>query len=174
MKVFFLALLAFLKVFDEFSTKNLKITIFILLSYQLLRLRNIKKLTQEETLVRKEVSYLQDFCIGFLSEMDSLAGFQLDGDLPDVIFEDDEIEFAVVKPILNDVIKNVIKDTGDNQSKYQTIDLSVLQKFNVDVQLQNVSEETQTKKDNDYIKSLISGCVDLAFNQAKLSGELIF
>ena len=106
--------------------------------------------------------------------MDSLAGFQLDGDLPDVIFEDDEIEFAVVKPILNDVIKNVIKDTGDNQSKYQTIDLSVQQKFNVDVQLQNVSEETQTKKDNDYIKSLISGCVDLAFNQAKLSGELIF
>ena len=58
--------------------------------------------------------------------MDSLAGFQLDGDLPDNIFEDDEIEIAVVKPILNDIIKDIIKDnedTGGNnhQSNYQTI-----------------------------------------------------
>ena len=105
--------------------------------------------------------------------MDSLAGFQLDGDLPDNIFEDDEIEIAVVKPILNDIIKDIIKDnedTGGNnhQSNYQTINLSVLQQFDV------VTEETETKRDNDYIKSLISGCVDLALNQSKLSGELIF
>ena len=105
--------------------------------------------------------------------MDSLAGFQLDGDLPDCLMEDDEIEFAVVKPILNDIIKDVIEDTGDNQTKCQTIDLSVLQQFNVDVQMQNVSEESQTKKDSDYIKSLISGCVNLAFNQTKRSGELL-
>ena len=83
--------------------------------------------------------------------MDSLAGFQLDGDLPDNIFEDDEIEIAVVKPILNDIIKDIIKDnedTGGNnhQSNYQTINLSVLQQFDV------VTEETETKRDNDYIK----------------------
>ena len=74
---------------------------------------------------------------------------------PILLQEDDEVQYCIVEPILNDIVRNVQDHCRIN----------ALQGI-VDMTLQDIDRETKARQVTDAIESIVNMCIDDAVAQA--------